>query len=67
MAKDHWMRDEPLNDEQFTAFKKKKVAWTLKHYPGASDRFSCDGCGLVRKCLLAFDPYNTDGDCLYEK
>lgn len=31
------------------------------------DVFTCDNCGLVRKCRLAFDGYNTNGDCLYDK
>lgn len=29
--------------------------------------FSCDDCELKRTCPLAFDPYNTDGECLAEK
>lgn len=29
--------------------------------------FTCDGCAMVTRCTLAFDPYNTDGDCLLDK
>lgn len=29
--------------------------------------FTCDDCPERWSCLLAFDPYNTDGDCLAEK
>ncbi len=29
--------------------------------------FTCDQCSAVRTCEYAFDPYNTDGDCLAEK
>lgn len=29
--------------------------------------FTCDGCSVVKDCGLAFDGYNTDGDCLREK
>lgn len=29
--------------------------------------FTCDHCRSVHKCALAFDEYNTDGDCLAEK
>jgi len=28
---------------------------------------NCDGCARRYVCVLAFDPYNTDGDCLYSK
>lgn len=30
-------------------------------------KFTCDKCGLRLVCDLAFDAYNTDGDCLAEK
>lgn len=29
--------------------------------------FSCDHCSAAKTCDYAFDPYNTDGDCLAEK
>lgn len=29
--------------------------------------FTCFGCGLSRSCEFAFDPYNTNGDCIAEK
>ena len=29
--------------------------------------FSCDRCSASRTCDYAFDPYNTNGDCLAEK
>lgn len=28
---------------------------------------TCDGCGAAASCEFAYDPYNTDGDCLAEK
>jgi hypothetical protein len=30
-------------------------------------KFTCDDCAARFACLLAFDAYNTDGDCLAEK
>lgn len=30
-------------------------------------KFSCDECGASKTCEFAFDPYNTNGDCLAEK
>lgn len=29
--------------------------------------FTCDSCERAPVCKLAFDPYNTDGDCLWDK
>lgn len=29
--------------------------------------FECDDCPDANKCEWAFDPYNTDGDCLATK
>ncbi len=31
------------------------------------DKFTCDECGANDTCDLAWDLYNTDGDCLAEK
>lgn len=28
---------------------------------------TCEECPLRRTCVYAFDPYNTDGDCLLDK
>jgi len=32
-----------------------------------TDRFTCDSCPRAPICTLAFDLYNTNGDCLYDK
>lgn len=29
--------------------------------------FTCDACAYAPRCRLAFDFYNTNGDCLLEK
>lgn len=36
---------------------------------GAPDisRFTCADCPVVSECKLAYDAYNTDGDCLAMK
>lgn len=31
------------------------------------DKFTCDMCVDAARCSLAFDPYNTNGDCLASK
>lgn len=33
----------------------------------AHGAFTCDDCALVRACGHAFDPYNTRGECLFDK
>jgi hypothetical protein len=32
-----------------------------------ADRYTCDGCAHAPECRLAYDLYNTDGDCLASK
>jgi hypothetical protein len=32
-----------------------------------ADGFTCDGCDHAPRCQLAYDLYNTDGDCLASK
>lgn len=33
----------------------------------AETKYTCDSCGAAPHCTLAFEPYNTDGDCLADK
>ena len=63
---DEWTRAVPLNPEQLKEFRAHLVALgdELGH---SSDVYTCDGCARAPICLLAFDGYNTDGDCLYSK
>jgi hypothetical protein len=35
--------------------------------PQFLEDFTCDACGRRHVCLLAYDLYSTNGDCLYEK
>lgn len=39
----------------------------LKKLLLAIDQFTCGGCQAASVCEYAFDPYNTDGDCLAGK
>ena len=34
---------------------------------GYSSGDTCNDCARRYVCTLVFDPYNTDGDCLYSK
>jgi len=66
-TEDQWLRKEPLTQEQLSTFRKEQVERAGQVLKTAPDKFTCDGCGLASVCTLAFDSYNTDGDCLYDK
>jgi len=63
---DPWLLQEPRTSEQVAALRKEKIAFYGPHV-SIPETFTCDGCGLVNVCTLAFDPYNSDGDCLHDK
>jgi hypothetical protein len=52
-------------DEEVAALRASKVEFFSEHFD--LTEFSCDRCAAVKTCEFAFDPYNTDGDCLAEK
>lgn len=66
MASDVWTRDTPFTSEQLKAFRAKMVEH-CNELGRAPEKFTCDDCARASKCKLAFDGYNTDGDCLYSK
>lgn len=47
----------------------KSILGTLElcGYTQTVDVFTCANCDIVKQCEFAFDPYNTDGDCLADK
>jgi len=61
----------PRTDAELSTLRKEAVRTGYhKNYPGAPSEpgfFTCDDCSLVRACGWAFDPYNTLGDCLFDK
>jgi len=62
-----WLRKEPLTLEQLAAYRKAQVEQVAKVLKNVPEKFTRDGCGLAGVCTLAFDAYNTNGDCLYDK
>jgi len=66
MSEDQWVRETPLTPQELAAYRAEQVAFQEEHF-GPTQKYTCDECGLAPKCKLAFDGYNTDGDCLYEK
>jgi hypothetical protein len=61
---DPWMLPEPRSDNEVARMR----ASALKNQEMPTDTvFTCDDCNLRFKCKLAFDWWNQDGDCLYDK
>jgi len=61
-------RDIPISREEVLELRKSAII----KYGGMCNgivipEFTCDTCKLVTKCLLAYDLYNTNGDCLVDK
>ena len=44
---------------------KKRKPKEIKYKP--PDNLTCYDCKLTEECPYAYDPYNTDGDCLMSK
>lgn len=41
------------------------VEWMMDNgWWGQGMSFTCDSCKMVDGCKWAYDPYNTNGDCL---
>jgi len=62
-----WIRKEPLTPNQMAEFRKEQVKRAGEIIKDVPEKFTCDDCGLAGVCRLAFDSYNTNGDCLYDK
>lgn len=62
-ADPHTLR-APRSAEALAEIRRQSVA---ERPLAAGAAFTCDTCTSAPRCLLAFDPYNTDGDCLWEK
>lgn len=70
------LSSETLVDDPYT-YACPRTEEELKAYRDAIDAAAgadgyragdnCDGCARRYVCTLVFDPYNTDGDCLYSK
>lgn len=63
---DQCIREVPLTPEELRKWRADQVAFH-EQMCGPLAKFTCDDCAGAPKCKLAFDSYNTDGDCLYEK
>lgn len=70
---DWWTWVHPRSDEEVAQERADTLAHLRRHgQVAAAERaeragFTCDACGRVKVCVLSFDPYNTGGDCLWDK
>jgi hypothetical protein len=62
-----WLLKVPRTPAQMKAFRKVQLARAVEISGKAPAKFTCDGCRIANICTLAFDAYNVEGDCLYEK
>jgi len=60
---DKWVRKVPLTDGQAEAFS-DSIKHDLTGLGHTFEYITCDKCDIKKTCTLAFDLYNTDGDCL---
>lgn len=59
-------RSEPISDDDLGVLCSSFESW-YRNVPGNAGDVpicTCVGCSDNRTCTLAFDVYNTDGDCL---
>lgn len=63
---DNITRKTSVTEVELAAYR-ARVVEMYRERIGAIDKFTCDDCGARFTCLLVFDAYNTDGDCIAEK
>lgn len=63
---DEWMWKTPLTPEELAGLEEES-RFHAKAEGIDFERYTCKDCSLRTLCTLAFDDYNTDGDCLLEK
>ncbi len=57
----------PALTEAQLAAERASLVEMYREQLGVIEKFTCDDCEARFTCALAFDAYNTDGDCLAEK
>jgi hypothetical protein len=62
-----WTWKTSRSPEQLAEERKASIIDAKKTINLSIDKFTCDDCDRAPICTLAFDLYNTNGDCLYEK
>jgi hypothetical protein len=63
-----WVWEPALTSEDLAEY--RRIMTTLNAVDGsvtAETKYTCDSCSVAPHRTLAFEPYNTDGDCLADK
>lgn len=63
----HFLPRLRTREEVLELWKLGKLRLAYHHGGIGIPEFTCVDCASVRKCKLAFDLYNTNGDCLLSK
>lgn len=66
---DEWRFLHSRTDEELAAAYAETAAELKRSFRRDVKReeFTCHECAIVRECIVAFDIYNTHGDCLMDK
>lgn len=67
MGEPIWPDRATVSAETLVRERAERVAWHEEHFGPAPAEFTCDECSHAASCALAFDSYNTNGDCLADK
>jgi MoaA/NifB/PqqE/SkfB family radical SAM enzyme len=63
---DQWKKEPPYTDKQLRDIRSRLLKY-LNYTPTLHGGITCDKCEGKAACRLAYDAYNTNGDCLLEK
>lgn len=75
MTAPQWPDRRPVSAEELAAERRRSLKlWPRSEFnvwdwptPAENVKFTCDECAHAPSCALAFDHYNTGGDCLASK
>jgi len=65
--KDPWTLKRPRTEKEMEALRKEAIDLTHKFITFKNKTYTCDNCDRKHVCTLAYDAYNTNGDCIYVK
>lgn len=67
MPDDEFMLIHPRTPEHLAEIRRQQVLHEKEVFGYDVTAYTCDGCSDAPRCLLVFDGYNFDGDCLASK
>ena len=66
-TKGRFVREEPLTPEEFADLRKDCQEDCFRSYGFTPVAYTCDSCEKKFVCMLVFDLYNLNGDCINDK